>query len=80
MDLSLNVQTILVGLLVTLVIYKLRQKWKYKQPPGPFALPLIGNLDSESVYIYTNYRNRGEHANQYTNTFGWTNISCYKLF
>ena len=44
---SLNLQTCLVGLVVIFAVYKLRQRMKYKLPPGPFALPLIGNYDRE---------------------------------
>ena len=42
---SLNIQTVLVGLIVVLIVYKISQRIKYKQPPGPFALPLIGNYE-----------------------------------
>ncbi|CAC5419626.1 unnamed protein product [Mytilus coruscus] len=42
---ALNVQTVLVGIVVLLLVYKLRQKWKYKLPPGPFAWPVIGNYE-----------------------------------
>ncbi|XP_052091098.1 cytochrome P450 2U1-like isoform X2 [Mytilus californianus] len=42
---SLNVQTVLVGIVVILLVYKLCQRWKYKLPPGPFAWPVIGNYE-----------------------------------
>ncbi|XP_076079554.1 steroid 17-alpha-hydroxylase/17,20 lyase-like isoform X1 [Mytilus galloprovincialis] len=42
---ALNVQTVLIGLLVVLVVYKLRQRWKYNMPPGPFCWPLIGSYE-----------------------------------
>ncbi|CAG2252187.1 unnamed protein product [Mytilus edulis] len=42
---ALNVQTVLLGIVVILVVYKVRQKWKYKLPPGPFAWPFIGNYE-----------------------------------
>ncbi|XP_060575779.1 steroid 17-alpha-hydroxylase/17,20 lyase-like [Ruditapes philippinarum] len=35
--------TCLVGLVVGLLAYWMVQKWKYKYPPGPPGLPLIGN-------------------------------------
>jgi hypothetical protein len=36
--------TCFVVIVTSLVVYWLIQKWKYKYPPGPPALPLIGNL------------------------------------
>ena len=45
---SLNIQTVLVGLIFVLIAYKLRQKFKYKLPPGPFGLPFIGVLDGNT--------------------------------
>lgn len=39
---ALNVQTVLIGVIVILVVFKIRQRLKYKLPPGPFSLPLIG--------------------------------------
>ncbi|CAG2252785.1 CYP17A [Mytilus edulis] len=37
--------TVLIGLLVLLVVYKLRQGLKYTLPPGPFCWPLIGSYE-----------------------------------
>ncbi|CAC5422196.1 CYP17A [Mytilus coruscus] len=42
---ALNIQTFLIGIVVLLTVYKLRQRWQYKLPPGPFAWPLIGNYE-----------------------------------
>ena len=41
---DLNVKTLLVGQVVGLLVYWLRKKLKYRLPPGPFALPIVGNL------------------------------------
>ena len=41
---ALDLQTVLIGLVVLLLIYIIRQRWKnkkYKLPPGPPALPLV---------------------------------------
>ncbi|XP_063402562.1 steroid 17-alpha-hydroxylase/17,20 lyase-like isoform X1 [Mytilus trossulus] len=42
---ALNIQTFLIGIIVLLIVYKLRRRWKYKLPPGPFTWPLIGNYE-----------------------------------
>ena len=41
---ALNFRTFLVGLVSGLLVYWLIQKYKYKLPPGPFPLPLVGNM------------------------------------
>ena len=42
---ELNLKTLLVGLVVGLLVYWVRKKGlHYKLPPGPFALPIVGNL------------------------------------
>ncbi|XP_071136088.1 steroid 17-alpha-hydroxylase/17,20 lyase-like isoform X2 [Mytilus edulis] len=42
---TLNIQAVLIGLLLVLVVYKLRQRWKYNMPPGPICWPLIGSYE-----------------------------------
>ncbi|CAC5413656.1 CYP17A [Mytilus coruscus] len=42
---ALNVQTVLIGLVVVLVVSKLRQRWKYNMPPGPFCWPPFGSYE-----------------------------------
>ena len=39
----LTVNTVLIGLVTGLFVYWLIQKFKYRLPPGPIALPLLGN-------------------------------------
>ena len=40
----LTLRTMLVGVVTGLCVYWAIKKLKYKLPPGPFALPLVGNL------------------------------------
>ena len=47
-----NVKTILIGLLTGYVVHWLMQRYKYKLPPGPFPLPLIGNILSKGKSKY----------------------------
>lgn len=49
---ALNIQTFLIGIIVLFTVYKLRQRWKYKLPPGPFVWPLIGNYEGR-YFFYT---------------------------
>ena len=39
----LTVNTVLIGLVTGLLVHWLIQKFKYKLPPGPITLPLLGN-------------------------------------
>ncbi|XP_076079551.1 steroid 17-alpha-hydroxylase/17,20 lyase-like isoform X3 [Mytilus galloprovincialis] len=61
---TLNVQTVLIGLLVLLVVYKLRQRWKYNLPPGPFCWPLIGSYEAaQATFLH-------EVFEKYTKKYG----------
>lgn len=40
----LTLKTFLVGLVTALFVYWMIRRFKYKLPPGPFALPLFGNM------------------------------------
>ncbi|XP_060558642.1 steroid 17-alpha-hydroxylase/17,20 lyase-like [Ruditapes philippinarum] len=43
LDIGSVTSTCLVALVTCFVIYWAMQKWKYKYPPGPLGLPVIGN-------------------------------------
>lgn len=40
----LTFPTVVVGLLAGIVVYYMTQRYKYKLPPGPFPLPIVGNM------------------------------------
>ncbi|XP_078311733.1 steroid 17-alpha-hydroxylase/17,20 lyase-like [Crassostrea virginica] len=46
--LSVNCQTILVGLCIGLLVYYVTRRLKYRLPPGPWCVPVLGN-----VQVYT---------------------------
>ncbi|XP_061194478.1 steroid 17-alpha-hydroxylase/17,20 lyase-like [Saccostrea echinata] len=41
--LSLNVQTILAGLTIGLLVYYVIKRMRYRLPPGPWCIPLVGH-------------------------------------
>ncbi|KAK3099712.1 hypothetical protein FSP39_008420 [Pinctada imbricata] len=50
-----SLQTVAVGFFIGLLTYQLYNKLKYKSPPGPWSLPLIGNYKrkcpSKAVFL-----------------------------
>ncbi|XP_078311741.1 uncharacterized protein LOC144618825 [Crassostrea virginica] len=42
--LSVNCQTILVGLCIGILVYNVTRRLKYRLPPGPWCVPIIGNV------------------------------------
>ena len=45
--LSVNCQTILVGLCIGLLVYYVTRRLKYRLPPGPWCVPVIGNVQGQ---------------------------------
>ena len=41
---AITLKTLLVGVTAGLLVYWILQKYRYKLPPGPLALPIIGNM------------------------------------
>ncbi|XP_062572160.1 cytochrome P450 1A2-like [Saccostrea cucullata] len=41
--LSLNVQTILTGLTIGYLVYYVIKRMRYRLPPGPWCIPLVGH-------------------------------------
>ena len=44
----LSYQALLTGITIGLLTYYIYTKLKYKFPPGPWAIPLVGNWKSKS--------------------------------
>ena len=45
--LSVNCQTILVGLCIGLLVYYVTRRLKYRLPPGPWCVPVLGNVQGQ---------------------------------
>ncbi|XP_048746820.1 steroid 17-alpha-hydroxylase/17,20 lyase-like [Ostrea edulis] len=45
MILSMNTQTIFVGLVIGLLVYYVIKRMRYRLPPGPWCIPLIGHYN-----------------------------------
>ena len=50
-------QALLAGITIGLLTYYIYTKLKYKFPPGPWAIPLVGNWKSK-CYIYIHNQNK----------------------
>lgn len=47
MNISLNWQTVLVGVCFGLLSYYVIRRLKYRLPPGPWCVPIIGNVQGQ---------------------------------
>ena len=48
--LSLNTQTVLAGACIGLLVYYVIKKMRYRLPPGPWCIPLIGHFSGNRIY------------------------------
>jgi hypothetical protein len=45
----LDLESVLIGLAAGLLVYYIKYRHWYRLPPGPFALPVIGNYKGEEI-------------------------------
>ena len=47
LTLSMNTQTILAGMSIGLFVYYVIKRMRYRLPPGPWCIPLVGHYKSK---------------------------------
>lgn len=50
LTLSTNTQTILAGMSIGLLVYYVIKRMRYRLPPGPWCIPLVGHYKSKEFH------------------------------
>ena len=64
--LSVNCQTILFGLCIGLLVYYVTRRLKYRLPPGPWCVPVIGNVQGKYTPVNSGESGQSISIQQYT--------------
>lgn len=51
LKLSLNTQTVLTGICIGLLVYYIIKRMRYRLPPGPWCIPLVGHYKSKFCFF-----------------------------
>jgi hypothetical protein len=48
-NMSVDIQIVLVGITIGLVVYYVMKRMRYRLPPGPWCIPLIGHYKGNNL-------------------------------